>query len=370
MELFWGSVLDWDISQLDRESTLVSLPNSFASSGDFYSRFKPLILAEAKATLARTASRGGSQGTILLKPSDDEEEVLVWGARLLFFNFTAPLRPEQRDCLKPGQVFALSTTSKTSTPVLAAWANGCTRSGQKSALVLMVTDPNVSIARSPLRAQPIESLLALQRMFDACIRQPNPPFLSLFLAGRKGTHTRFSSDEKDSDDDAEVVLSSALRSGAACSNDDDPENKRGATTTTIESWKSPLGVLVSDLAERAADTLNLSQRKALDGFTVGYRGGSKLSLVQGPPGSGKTSFLVATLLRLLRDRVVGSVGGGRVLVCAPSNKATVLLLERFFEAIDGVGDEALSAEARSMVSLLGVAGRCFAKAAATNWPHR
>jgi len=237
----------------------------------------------------------------------------------------------------------------------------------------MVTDPNFSIARSPLHAEPIESLLALQRMFDACIRQPSPPFLSLFLAGRKGTHTRFSSDEEDSgESDAERAPSSPLRSAAAtaaaCSNGDDPENNRGATAT-IESWKSPLGVLVCDLAERAADTLNLSQRKALDGFTVGYRGGSKLSLVQGPPGSGKTSFLVATLLRLLRDRVVGSVGGGRVLVCAPSNKATVLLLERFFEALDGVGDEALSAEARSMVSLLGVAGRCVAEDDATNWPH-
>jgi len=358
-ELFWGSVLSWEVPQLDRESALAPLPNSFVSSGDYYSRFKPLVLAEAKATLARTTNFNGAVS--LKKSTKDDDEILHWGARLLFFDFARPLRPDQRESLKPGQVFVLSTP--TSSPVLAAWANGCTRRDHRSALVLMVTNPHFSLTSS-CEARPLESLLSLQRMFDACARQPIPPFLPLLLAGRKGTHTRFDNaneDLEENDFDHE-------NDAAATASGDDGNETDGILTDFdahgihTEATYAETGIsvgsfannLISDLADNTTQRLNSSQRRALNEFTTEYKGGAKLSLVQGPPGSGKTSFLVATLLRLMCNHAEGSRKDGRVLVCAPSNKAIVLLLERFFQIIDSAGDTTLSYLARSSVSLLGV----------------
>jgi superfamily I DNA and/or RNA helicase len=68
-------------------------------------------------------------------------------------------------------------------------------------------------------------------------------------------------------------------------------------------------------------TLNDSQRKAVRLALAA----DDLALIHGPPGTGKTT----TLVELIRQAVRG---GGRVLVCAPSNLAVDNLLERLLDA--------------------------------------
>lgn len=65
--------------------------------------------------------------------------------------------------------------------------------------------------------------------------------------------------------------------------------------------------------------LNEPQKKAIGKFLNLKQG---LQLVQGPPGTGKTTTII-TLLKILAKQKQ------RVLVCAPSNKAVQVLVERF-----------------------------------------
>ena len=51
--------------------------------------------------------------------------------------------------------------------------------------------------------------------------------------------------------------------------------------------------------------------------------GGALSLIQGPPGCGKTHFLVTLMYALLRNARL------KVMVCAPSNRAVRVALEAF-----------------------------------------
>jgi superfamily I DNA and/or RNA helicase len=80
-------------------------------------------------------------------------------------------------------------------------------------------------------------------------------------------------------------------------------------------------------------SLNQPQKDAMGQF-LGLDCG--LQLVQGPPGTGKTTMVIS-LLKLLSEQ-------GRVLVCAPSNKAVHILANRFTERFPEipsilVGDE-------------------------------
>jgi hypothetical protein len=61
-------------------------------------------------------------------------------------------------------------------------------------------------------------------------------------------------------------------------------------------------------------------------------------VIKGPPGTGKTSFLIATLIRMVADNSLRQKSRNRILVCAPSNKATCLLLERFVSALLPFGE--------------------------------
>lgn len=70
---------------------------------------------------------------------------------------------------------------------------------------------------------------------------------------------------------------------------------------------------------RAPATLNAAQGRVVTALSVLERGAL---LCQGPPGSGKTTLTVAAIHVVARP-------GARVLVCAPSNKAVLEVLERF-----------------------------------------
>ena len=62
-----------------------------------------------------------------------------------------------------------------------------------------------------------------------------------------------------------------------------------------------------------------------------------LQLVQGPPGCGKTRF-VASLLDALTRVPTGRRRPPRIMVCAPSNKAVAVALERYVAAAEGLNE--------------------------------
>ena len=88
----------------------------------------------------------------------------------------------------------------------------------------------------------------------------------------------------------------------------------------------------------------------------------RLHLVQGPPGCGKTRFVAATL-RALVDRRGDAEGARthekperrfRVLLCAPSNKAVTVALEKFLAEIDLSGSPRGRSSLKPIPLLVGV----------------
>jgi DNA polymerase III delta prime subunit len=74
-----------------------------------------------------------------------------------------------------------------------------------------------------------------------------------------------------------------------------------------------------------------------------------VALIQGPPGTGKTSFLVALLVRILEQNP-----NQRTLVCAPSNKAILVIASRFMKAIKLKQQQQNGNEHGYNISLIGV----------------
>ena len=64
----------------------------------------------------------------------------------------------------------------------------------------------------------------------------------------------------------------------------------------------------------AQSSLNERQEAALSLVKARMQSTASLTLLQGPPGTGKSTLVCEMVLRTVE-------GGGRVAVCAPSNKA-------------------------------------------------
>mmetsp|Transcript_67096 Transcript_67096/g.151699 ORF Transcript_67096/g.151699 Transcript_67096/m.151699 type:complete len:1062 (-) Transcript_67096:293-3478(-) len=388
LEVFYTEVLGWRADRLEAGPELEPLPVSFKNARDYFSRFKAPLFAEARALLT-----GGTSGcdSISLVPAAGDAQASRFG-RLLLLDSVRPLRPEQFDLMRPGQVFSLRAPGDHCRPVLAAWAQIFLREYSEAQFVLIVTDDAFPQSFSRLEARPLASLLSLQRMYEACERMPQPPFFAQMLLAKQASHTRFDSSSSEEDDPtlesadeepvgrAEAASPITCRAGQLAGPDPVEETFQGdfeaegacggaiisedghgdglTHESSHESSHENAGTALEESARAAAERLNPSQRAALEDFTaLGSAGDSgKLSLVQGPPGSGKTSLLVATLLRL-----VAAAGGGRVLVCASSNKATCLLLDRFLAALPREGRESSGCGGggggAGFVSLIGVADK-------------
>jgi hypothetical protein len=212
IELFWGRVLSWNpVSLEDEEHPPMSpIPNYFDSKKHYFSSFKRPILAEAKAILASskgTWSRTTTVRLALLKP----EEKLSWGGRMLHLTPTSTMTRDEFEYMRPGQVFLLKCSSNKSSsfnnPVLAAWANGLSKqsqgSNQRTHVVLLIHSSSIPSHETRFEATPLDSLLSLQRMFDACIRQSTPPFFNDMLMGKKSSHIRFDSDTNSNSEEEE-----------------------------------------------------------------------------------------------------------------------------------------------------------------------
>lgn len=156
-------------------------------------------------------------------------------------------------------------------------------------------------------AQPLTTLTSQIRQFEVLvIRQPQVNFMSKLLGHEiRGTHIKFTSDSENE----EVIR------------DEDKYSHK------IEDHDTNKMFDMKTLQEFSLPVLNPSQYKGIKDFCFNSEL-SALSLVQGPPGTGKTTFLVSLIFHCIfsiqnEDK--------RILVTAPTNKAVLVLINRFFD---------------------------------------
>eukprot|EP00038_Savillea_parva_P000434 m.96121 g.96121 ORF g.96121 m.96121 type:complete len:1085 (+) comp10146_c1_seq1:214-3468(+) len=202
---------------------------------------------------------------------------------------------------------------------------------------------------SVLRGQFVGSVLALERMAATCGDRPAPTFLHRLLGQRGPTHTFFSDDDdgdRDSDGDTArdgnmtttKMVGNGKDQGDACfaasgacpdslpvpSQSHDPrQHGRSNHATAHEGAGTTAQAHGTDGGlHKGLPPLNASQQAALDKAVAAASSVGGFEIVVGPPGCGKTHFLVALIATCVLHNV-------RVLVSAPSNKALCVALEKF-----------------------------------------
>lgn len=99
------------------------------------------------------------------------------------------------------------------------------------------------------------------------------------------------------------------------------ENRLSELRDTLLGIRSPVTSLqLPETSDRLVTVLNSSQRKALDKIT----NAQDIAIIHGPPGTGKTTTLVQAIKATVEIEK-------QVLVCAPSNAAIDLLVEKLSE---------------------------------------
>lgn len=236
--------------------------------------------------------------------------------------------------LRAGTVFACqvgnASSSKTNNHIHLAAILSANRDqvATKRQFTVMFFRPITVSGSTTLTLEPLESLVSQQRAFEAVTNYGSIAFLSQLLGNKGATHTRFDDDKsKDAADmstseiadffkryDAEQEAKAHNKKPAA-SKSNNSSSSQPASTTKISSIFTlrPL----NPTQERAARTWMQSKPNTL-------------TLVQGPPGCGKTSLLHTVIARYVAE--FGDTK--RLLVCAPTNKAVVVLAARFLASLD------------------------------------
>ena len=162
----------------------------------------------------------------------------------------------------------------------------------------------------------VENIITHQRIASVSYDSPKFPFMNKFLGQKESTHIVFESDD-DSDDNDEVDGIGVCNDHFAICEDD-------ATNTTDDDDMGSSSEEHSE-AHICIDIsgLDASQRVALKNTMTRLDRGRSLEMVQGPPGCGKTYFLVHLLMSLVLEK------RKRVLVCAPSNKAISVIVGQY-----------------------------------------
>ena len=136
------------------------------------------------------------------------------------------------------------------------------------------------------------------RAYEACCAAPLPLFVRALLGAKNRGHIRF--------DESGEVRAPPSAAGPADASENENESESEAVAAADAGAVSPLH-------------LNPSQRRALEDFSgAALEGRSRLMLLQGPPGSGKSTFLVALLRRLHSG---SRPGGGKAARGAPPGGA-------------------------------------------------
>lgn len=335
------------------------LPAKISSSSidahHFYSTRASLVMEEARFILADALRKHGGPhdphgrahaGPSLLRlqlVSVEEREKL--GATVLTFEkkaqegAAATFTPQELYDMRPGCCFEIVVQGKLETEeesidyipldssrrctvthnasVLASVVPLADRSNVERQLSLMVyhklrLDP--SCAEDLWQLRPLTTVISEARAFEACTVKPNVAFMHGLLGWKDASHIRF--DDSDDEDD---------------SDDGEGEEKKCDSRGELSIGYS--NDIPAQVASRLSlPRLNPTQERAAAAYLASPP--STLSLIQGPPGSGKTTFTVSCIIRCL-FQPTGEGLKRRVLVTAPTNKAITVLASRFLAAMNG-----------------------------------
>jgi hypothetical protein len=326
-------LLDWilksTLDSISKPSSILSKsanPQEFLSKEEYFASISRVCFEEAKASLAKGLNC--VESTLKLrfiavhppsKKNKCETRVLVE------FSYTG-----DRTYSRPGWAFLLYPAGRVEQCVFAIVAQGHQALSIANNGMIPIwldlakfyetynlpIDGNLSSIISFMqsdvcewRADCLSNLTSQQRMSAACARLPSPPFIRDLLGMKRSKHIKF-----DSDDDNEGKYGSHFanepKKQTDCSNDDFSRKLSFSEANLVSS-------------------LNASQKIALRACWAGICPSSsflsRVTLVQGPPGTGKTHFLVSTIHFLLSQ-------GKKILVCAPSNKALTVIVEKYLQS--------------------------------------
>ncbi|KAL1518727.1 hypothetical protein AB1Y20_003013 [Prymnesium parvum] len=271
--------------------------DTYADAASFYATMRQFVYAEAftkvreavaAASTHTTPSRARTTGALELRLQRVLRAEEHGSRRLAALRFSRPALAAPRHgsgsapsrlALRAGSVFLLAPRASRSTLLAVIDGRQADDSADADgALQFEVLDAALDGAgEGALRTWPpmwweargVESVLLEQRCIDCCLRRPAPPFLRVLLGQRE----------------------------------------HGTHTRFVSS------------DDDAAGSLGTSGR-----CTPAVGGVARRVAARG--GTGKTTVLVALLVALAERRAEG-----RVLVCAPSNRAVQEVLERFVEAL-------------------------------------
>jgi hypothetical protein len=274
-------VLSWNIEQLVNPLPSITfyspLPAKFDWSRGYYSGFLELILEEARASLQAgievlEKSKVESLSLSLLKTKQAKKPQNP--STLVFYKQAENL--QNKIIVKPSDAYLLTFIGEdvAESIKLLALVNYTPNEDITHVTFKVVLDqrqplerPEAFTKNAAWRAAPLGTLVTHLRMFDVCTAMPKVSWLNQILMGDL--------------------------------------QEQPVTPTNLIPVQYP------------AD-LNDSQKAAMQKFLYLKEG---IQLVQGPPGTGKTTMVIE-LLKLL-------IPQGRILVCAPSNKAIQVLADRF-----------------------------------------
>jgi uncharacterized protein YifN (PemK superfamily) len=250
----------------------VPLDTTYCSDTEYYRRFIPWILEDARASVAQGLEKASQSFLVSLDqgvrlPPTHGNPWSVWS-----INLRGRIPPDQEH----GHSMMVILLSHSCDAEVVLWLIA-SKSFDDSEVITakFICDSNVFKRKPSLfkrgqswKATYITALVSHQRMYQACLARAKPACLS------------------------EVITGNIAEA---------PVQQHDESVTLYTK------------------NLNASQQGAIQRFLATPDG---LTLLQGPPGTGKTTTIVQMLAALVAK-------GQRVLVCAPSNKAVQLLAERF-----------------------------------------
>ena len=270
---FTQIVLGWRLSTVKdvhpEANTSSSLALNYTSRTTYYNHFLPLILEDARASVAQGLEKQGKSFSVTIKNDVNEPRDY---ANPWIMNLHGVIPPDQDHSASMNVLLLSHRSGKTQDMVMLVLASEISdRNEIKAKFILnsrvVDSNPRIFKAGSRWQATYVTSLVSHQRAYEACFNKAMPPCLANIVTGRISETAHYNDTE------------------------------------------------VAEYTKK----LNISQQNAVQRFVATSNG---ITLLQGPPGTGKTTTIVQMLAALVSK-------GQRVLVCAPSNKAVQVLAERF-----------------------------------------
>lgn len=274
-----------------------------------------------KRTLSNNSRNSATAMTIkalLLTCSDYKEKTGHTLITFTRFDKTKKFTHDEMQLLRQGTVLALYDTTRHATINNIHLALVLPQSREdilelRSFKVMVFQRAHVKVSTDPMYSWDVlfcTSLLTEQRQFESCVSLMTGkklPFIHTLIGGKQSCHLRF---RADSNGEMYAVQEDQKKN--------DNHDWQSTEDDTLKLARKMFQV----------PSLNHTQEQACQDFLHSSDG--TLSLVQGPPGTGKTTLILAIICRYV---AMHNHHKRRLLITAPTNKATMILCSSFLEAI-------------------------------------